>query len=153
MSQFTNSYNLSKTMFWSQCEVYSLSEWNEADISIYKFQFNKESSFGKTFLLMALYKSLFPTSQGDFNIWLPSLRSKAAAISLFIHCIKHSEILRKIICSGSLLCINSNINTSDLSTANSNWPWLKSTVNLVNLMEIVPKIAHNTPMWSCKHSN
>eukprot|EP01126_Amoeba_proteus_P000509 TRINITY_DN1014_c0_g1_i5.p1 TRINITY_DN1014_c0_g1~~TRINITY_DN1014_c0_g1_i5.p1 ORF type:complete len:233 (-),score=-6.09 TRINITY_DN1014_c0_g1_i5:4-702(-) len=150
MSQFTNSYILSKTTFWSQCEVYSSSKWNEADISIHKFRFSKESSFSKTFSPMALYKPLFPTSQGGFNMWLPSFRSKAVAISLFIHCIQHSEILQKIICSESLLCPNSNINTFDLLTANSNWLWLKSAVNLINLLKIVPKIAHNTLMWSCK---
>eukprot|EP01126_Amoeba_proteus_P060897 TRINITY_DN8112_c0_g1_i1.p1 TRINITY_DN8112_c0_g1~~TRINITY_DN8112_c0_g1_i1.p1 ORF type:complete len:260 (+),score=4.39 TRINITY_DN8112_c0_g1_i1:67-780(+) len=139
MSQFTNSYILSKSTFWSQCETYSTLEWKEADMNIHKFRFGKASTSDKVFPPMALHKSLFPTSRGGFNMWLPSIRSKAVIVALFIHCIQHSEILKKIIYNESFLCINSTVNPSDALTTNSNWPWLRSAVSSINQLELTRK--------------
>eukprot|EP01126_Amoeba_proteus_P037299 TRINITY_DN3844_c0_g1_i1.p1 TRINITY_DN3844_c0_g1~~TRINITY_DN3844_c0_g1_i1.p1 ORF type:complete len:179 (-),score=13.70 TRINITY_DN3844_c0_g1_i1:754-1290(-) len=68
MNQFTNSYIFSRTMFWSQLEVYSSTEWTEVDAYIHKFQLDKQSSSSKSFPLMSLHKSLFLIFQGGFNM-------------------------------------------------------------------------------------
>eukprot|EP01126_Amoeba_proteus_P044957 TRINITY_DN5017_c0_g1_i1.p1 TRINITY_DN5017_c0_g1~~TRINITY_DN5017_c0_g1_i1.p1 ORF type:complete len:118 (-),score=1.16 TRINITY_DN5017_c0_g1_i1:658-1011(-) len=50
-------------------------------------------------------------------------------VTLFVHCLQHSEILRTIICQESSLCTNSVQNPDNYLSSVSQWLWLNSVVN------------------------
>eukprot|EP01126_Amoeba_proteus_P018369 TRINITY_DN1933_c0_g1_i3.p1 TRINITY_DN1933_c0_g1~~TRINITY_DN1933_c0_g1_i3.p1 ORF type:complete len:154 (-),score=1.04 TRINITY_DN1933_c0_g1_i3:7-468(-) len=99
---------------------------------------------------MVLRKMLFPVTQSGFNMWFPSLQSKTASIALFIHYFQYSELLGGIINSESFLCSNSSDNPLSYLETKTNWPWLRSTIDSINHLKIIPKIYLDTLMWSTK---
>eukprot|EP01126_Amoeba_proteus_P021843 TRINITY_DN2223_c0_g1_i6.p1 TRINITY_DN2223_c0_g1~~TRINITY_DN2223_c0_g1_i6.p1 ORF type:complete len:299 (+),score=22.94 TRINITY_DN2223_c0_g1_i6:43-939(+) len=125
MSQFTNSYILSKAIFWSTYEAITDKEWLEADRNVHLFRFGKgkkknNNNNKRRYPSMSAIKSSFPYDDGGFEMWIPSIRSHASTASLFFHLLNESPILRSII------------------------------VNIVNKLDLVPSISNNSLMWSDK---
>eukprot|EP01126_Amoeba_proteus_P024378 TRINITY_DN2456_c0_g2_i4.p1 TRINITY_DN2456_c0_g2~~TRINITY_DN2456_c0_g2_i4.p1 ORF type:complete len:180 (+),score=2.85 TRINITY_DN2456_c0_g2_i4:2218-2757(+) len=99
---------------------------------------------------MSQLKTVFPTTDGGFNMWIPFIRTKATTITLFFHCLQHSDTICSIIRNETSLGTNSIENPSNHLFSNSSWPWLMSAVNAVNLLDIVLKISSSSLMWSYK---
>eukprot|EP01126_Amoeba_proteus_P021828 TRINITY_DN2223_c0_g1_i15.p1 TRINITY_DN2223_c0_g1~~TRINITY_DN2223_c0_g1_i15.p1 ORF type:complete len:160 (+),score=11.13 TRINITY_DN2223_c0_g1_i15:494-973(+) len=119
MSQFTNSYILSKAIFWSTYEAITDKEWLEADRNVHLFRFGKgkkknNNNNKRRYPSMSAIKSSFPYDDGGFEMWIPSIRSHASTASLFFHLLNESPILRSII------------------------------VNIVNKLDLVPSISNNS---------
>eukprot|EP01126_Amoeba_proteus_P039724 TRINITY_DN4204_c0_g1_i27.p1 TRINITY_DN4204_c0_g1~~TRINITY_DN4204_c0_g1_i27.p1 ORF type:complete len:114 (+),score=11.45 TRINITY_DN4204_c0_g1_i27:543-884(+) len=113
---------MSYRMFWAQCETILSSDWHDINNIAHRFRFSKKGK--ESFPSMNLLKSSFLLNDGGFNTWIPSIRTEVSAASLFFYLLQESKVL----------------------SCQSEWIWLKNVVNVINKLDLIPKIVNFSQM-------